>query len=298
MLQQTQVKTVIPYFERFTQRFPTIESLAGAAQDEVLHYWTGLGYYARGRNLHAAAKKIMTEFNGIFPNNIIDMISLPGIGRSTAGAISSIAFNNAQPILDGNVKRVLSRYCASNEDLWPIASDFTPEKNVADYTQAMMDLGATICTRTKPKCTECPLQKNCIAHELGQETDFPPRKIKKIMPVKKTILLLVQNTANEILLIKQPPSGIWGGLWILPQCANMKEINVWCHEHELSIKTHTKLLAFRHTFSHYHLDIQPIKLTVTQKADYVRDQPNYLWYNGQQQIGLPAPIKFLLQDYT
>jgi A/G-specific adenine glycosylase len=298
MLQQTQVKTVIPYFQRFTQRFPTIESLAAAPQDEVLHYWTGLGYYARARNLHAAAKMIMNEFNGIFPDNIIDIISLPGIGRSTAGAISSIAFNKAQPILDGNVKRVLSRYCASNEDLWPIASDFTPEKNCADYTQAMMDLGATICKRTKPKCDLCPLQKNCQAHQLGQETDFPPRKAKKTIPVKKTIMLLLQNTQGEILLLKQPPSGIWGGLWLLPQCVSTKGIKVWCQEHELDIKQQTKLPAFRHTFSHYHLDIQPIKLTVIQKADWIQESGRYLWYNGTQQIGLPAPIKSLLEELT
>lgn len=296
MLQQTQVKTVIPYFERFIQRFPSIASLAEAPQDEVLHYWTGLGYYARARNLHAAAKMIMTQFQGVFPKDMLDIITLPGIGRSTAGAISSIAFNTAQPILDGNVKRVLSRYCASNEDLWPIANDFTPEKNVAHYTQAMMDLGATICTRTKPKCNECPLQTNCQAHQLGQETDFPQRKPKKETPVKKTIMLLLQNTAGEILLVKQAPTGIWGGLWILPQCESTKEISTWCRDHDLTIKKRTPLRAFRHTFSHYHLDIQPIKITVTATADRVREAGRYLWYNGTQQVGLAAPIKFLLKD--
>ncbi len=305
MLQQTQVKTVIPYFERFTQRFPTIKSLAEASQDEVLHYWTGLGYYARARNLHAAAKMIMAEFNGIFPHDILDIIRLPGIGRSTAGAISSIAFQQAQPILDGNVKRVLARYCAIegypgersvSEKLWQVASDFTPEKNVAHYTQAMMDLGATICTRSKPKCNACPLQKNCQAHQLGQETDFPQAKPRKIMPVKKTIMLLLQNNAGEILLVKQPPTGIWASLWLLPQCANTKDIKSWCADHELSIIKRTTLPAFRHTFSHYHLDIQPIKMTVTEKAYQVRESGRYLWYNGSQQIGLAKPVKFLLDN--
>lgn len=307
MLQQTQVKTVIPYFERFMSRFPTIENLAKAPQDEVLHYWTGLGYYARARNLHAAAQKIMSEFNGVFPDNILDMMTLPGIGRSTAGAISSIAFNYAQPILDGNVKRVLTRFAAIEgypaetkvaAQLWQLASDYTPEKNVAAYTQAMMDLGATICTRTKPKCAECPLQKNCIAHQQGHETAYPQRKPRKQLPVKTTIMLLVQNAVGKILLAKQPPTGIWGGLWILPQCSTQKDIKTWCATQGFTISQQTLLSAFRHTFSHYHLDIQPIKISVTENVHYVREDNRHLWYNGKQQVGLAAPIKSLLEKFT
>lgn len=308
MLQQTQVKTVIPYFERFMNRFSTIDHLAQAAPDEVLHYWSGLGYYARARNLHASAKKIISEFNGIFPDNLLDMMALPGVGRSTAGAISSIAFNVAQPILDGNVKRVLSRFFAIGEaieqnkpiddTLWQLASELTPKKNVAEYTQAMMDLGATICTRTKPKCNDCPLQKNCIAHQQGNETAYPQRKAKKEIPVKHTIMLLVENQQGDILLKKQPPIGIWGGLWILPQCTTQKEIKPWCVTQNLMLNKQTLLPAFRHTFSHYHLDIQPIKINVTENVQHVREAEHYLWYNGEQSVGLAAPIKFLLKEFS
>src|SRR5579872_382769 len=222
MLQQTQVNTVIPYFERFMQRFPTIETLANATEDEILHLWTGLGYYSRARNLHRSAKKMAGK---IFPATLDDLQTLPGIGRSTAGAILAIAFQKKAAILDGNVKRVLTRFCGITEGLsekftleklWKTAESLTPEKRIADYTQAMMDLGATICIRGKPHCEICPLEKKCIAHKLGIEKNLPIAKLKKTLPVKQATFFILQHQ-QEFFLQKRPPVGIWGGLWSLPE---------------------------------------------------------------------------------
>lgn len=303
MLQQTQVKTVIPYYERFMQSYPNINSLANASTDEVMHHWTGLGYYARARNLHKSAKIIVDEHAGNFPTEFANIIALPGIGRSTAGAISAIAYHTPYAILDGNVKRVLARFKAIegwpgkadvHDALWDIAEHYTPKSNPADYTQAMMDLGAMICTRTKPQCTLCPLQKTCVAHSIQNPTDYPGKKPKKVQPVKSTIMLMVQDQHGNLLLEKRPPTGIWGGLWSFPQCTTEKDIQTWCTLKDIAINDKQILAPFRHTFSHYHLDIQPILIS-TQKQHKIMDANQYLWYNQTQSIGLAAPVKKLLE---
>jgi A/G-specific adenine glycosylase len=225
MLQQTQVATVIPYYLRFMESFPDVTSLADAEIDDVLHHWSGLGYYARARNLHQAAITIRNHFSGEFPEAFDDVVALPGIGRSTAGAILALSRDESHPILDGNVKRVLARYHAVDgwpgkagvsRILWEYAEKHTPTENVTAHTQAMMDLGATICTRTSPRCAECPLATECRAHAMGREVDFPGRREKKARPLRKTQMILVWGE-NSVFLERRPPSGIWGGLWSFPR---------------------------------------------------------------------------------
>lgn len=308
MLQQTQVNTVIPFYQRFMQRFPNIQSLAQATEDEVLHHWTGLGYYSRARNLQRSAKKILEKYHNIFPAKQSQLESLPGIGRSTAGAILAIAFNKQSAILDGNVKRVLTRLFAITawpgekkvaEQLWKIAEKYTPSERVADYTQAMMDLGATICTRGKPHCEKCPLEKICHARQLGIEKTLPQTKPKKTLPIKSATLLILQKD-QHILLQKRPPTGIWGGLWSLPeiqQTASAGDIAIMCAKQfgiTASITHHGEI--FRHTFSHFHLDILPMYLLVKKMQNKVMEDTGQIWYNLQQPaaVGLPAPIKSLL----
>lgn len=313
MLQQTQVNTVIPYFERFMQQFPTVESLANAAEDAVLHVWTGLGYYSRARNLHLSAKIIQHEFAGKFPDTLEDLQRLPGIGRSTAGAILAIAFQKHAAILDGNVKRVLTRFLGITawpgeksvlEKLWQSAELFTPAQRVADYTQAIMDLGATICMRGKPRCTVCPLHSHCHAYEFGMTKEIPAAKPQKSLPVRQATVLVLQ-TEQQVFLQKRPSPGIWGGLWSLPELNGLaveEDILQFCRQ-QLRL-TGVKLLhygdRFRHTFSHFHLDILPVFLSVLKKPTRVADGEQTIWYNlnDAQAIGLPAPIKRILNNVS
>ena len=307
MLQQTQVKTVIPYFERFMETFPTIEKLAKAKEDQVLHLWSGLGYYARARNLHKAAKIITQKYDKQFPNQLEEIMKLPGIGRSTAGAILSISMNKPTPILDGNVKRVLTRLHAISgwpgernveEQLWQLATNYTPKKRNPHYTQAIMDLGATICTRTHPKCIMCPFQKYCQAHQQHLETEFPTKKSRKPLPIRTTLLLLIQNQKREVLLEKRPPLGIWGGLWCFPQCQSEREMKSWC-ELKLQSQPHQikRWESFRHTFTHFHLDITPLLLTFKKLPIEAMEPEQAIWYNTNQpsELGLAAPVKKLLE---
>jgi A/G-specific adenine glycosylase len=311
MLQQTQVATVIPYFNRFLKRFPTVEQLAHAKEDEILHYWTGLGYYQRARNLQKAAKKIITDFPS-FPDTLDSLQTLPGIGRSTAGAILSIAFEKRASILDGNVKRVLTRLQGITEwpgdkkieeALWKIADQLTPQKKVADYTQAIMDLGATLCTRQKPHCDECPFKQDCIAHQKGMEGSIPRSKPKKKLPVKTATLLLLRKNVTHILLQKREKKGVWKGLWSLPEIeghASHQVISDFCRaQFSVNLKKITQGELFRHTFSHYHLDILPMILDL-KKSDIILEETHQIWYNLQssQRIGLPAPVKTLLRQYV
>jgi A/G-specific adenine glycosylase len=310
MLQQTQVATVIPYFERFMQSFPTVRDLAAAPLDDVLHHWTGLGYYARARNLHKTAQHVVTELQGQFPDNVTALIELPGIGRSTAGAISSIAFNNQASILDGNVKRVLARFSATEgwpgkrevvEKLWLIAETFTPLERIADYTQAMMDLGATLCTRSSPNCSECPLISSCIAYKQGNPKDYPGKKAKKKLPVKTAYFLILRNELGELLLEQNPPAGLWGGLWIFPQCETETELTELYARLGVESASQEVQETKRHTFSHFHLDYKPIHATVAQggsSASMVAEVTNHVWYNPQKplSLGMPAPIKALLSN--
>jgi len=310
MLQQTQVSTVIPYFERFMHSYPTVETLAAAPLDEVLHHWTGLGYYARARNLHKTAQLVSGELNGQFPDNVPQLIELPGIGRSTAGAISSIAFKNQATILDGNVKRVLARFSATDgwpgksavvEKLWLIAETYTPYKRIADYTQAMMDLGATVCTRSSPNCEQCPLVKNCKAYQLGNPQDYPGKKPKKKLPVKTTCFLMIRNSEGALLLEQNPPVGLWGGLWIFPQCESQDQLEETYLKLGIQADSQQILEIKRHTFSHFHLDYQPVEISIGSSAataNQIAEDSNQVWYNPQNplSLGMPAPIKALLQN--
>lgn len=309
MLQQTQVATVIPYYQRFMARFPTVESLATAEQDEVLHLWTGLGYYARARNLHKTAQIVASEYHGEFPRSVDGLEALPGIGRSTAGAILSISTGKRAAILDGNVKRVLARFyalegwpgtTANQKLLWSYAEANTPHDRVGEYTQAMMDLGATLCTRSKPSCLLCPLQKHCKALALGKTDQLPASKPKKTIPVKQTyMLLLQQDDPQEILLYQRPPTGLWGGLWSFPEVTDLRDT---ANEtgFELIEESIQPLEPMRHTFSHFHLDITPVLARVNNPTDSVMEGTALLWYNLQQpeNIGLAAPVKKLLQSLT
>ncbi|TRW90230.1 A/G-specific adenine glycosylase [Candidatus Methylobacter oryzae] len=305
MLQQTQVATVIPYFNAFIAKFPDIESLANAPVDEVLHLWSGLGYYARARNLHKTAQ-LVTE-RGSFPDNLDEIVDLPGIGLSTAGAILSIAFNKSHPILDGNVKRVLTRFravdgwpgnSAVNKKLWEISARLTPAERVADYTQAMMDLGATVCTRSKPACEACPLSADCLARLAGNSSVYPTPKPAKILPVKQLILLVLSNADKQILLEKRPPAGIWGGLWSLPEFDNVEAARDWCFSRNIHIAGERMLATRRHTFSHYHLDYTPLLIQTDNPINFVMEANQTVWYKTGQinKLGLAAPVKRLLQQ--
>ena len=296
MLQQTQVQTVLGYFERFMARFPSISDLAHAPQDEVLELWTGLGYYSRARNLHKAAQQIVVKHGGEFPQTFDEVMALPGIGRSTAGAILALSMQQHYPILDGNVKRVLARVLAldgwpgttsNTAQLWQLATELTPAERVHHYTQAMMDMGATLCTRSKPNCAECPVAKHCQAQLQGRQHELPVPKPKKEKPVKETQLLMFK-CGNEIWLEKRPDTGIWAGLMSFP------EAEVGVEERPCGEIVHTESWStLRHTFSHYHLDYTPVLVELfTKEVGYSQG----LWYNlgEKRSFGVPAPIKNLL----
>lgn len=309
MLQQTQVSTVIPYFERFTGRFPTVTDLAKADIDQVLHLWTGLGYYARARNLHKAANQVVDEFSGVFPDTVAALELLPGIGLSTAGAIASLSMNIRAPILDGNVKRVLTRFHAIpgwpeqakiKTQLWQVAESLLPATRFADYTQAMMDLGATVCTRSKPLCESCPLSRDCASLKQDKIGEIPGKKPKKTLPVREVTLYILRNDRNEVLLEKRPASGIWGGLYSLPEgqadeAPSIPNLTI------ASAKSERPL--FRHTFSHYHLDISPVEYSAKAHSSGVSEIDRWLWYPIRQEdgasateVGLAAPIKKILKQ--
>lgn len=308
MLQQTQVSTVIPYYQRFMERFPTVKELAIAEQDQVLHLWTGLGYYARARNLHKTAQIIVSNYDGEFPLDTDSIQELPGIGRSTAGAILSISQDIRAPILDGNVKRVLSRYAAIEgwpgqtavaNKLWELAEKFTPDQRVADYTQAMMDLGATLCTRTKPTCMLCPLAKSCKAHQQDATSLYPGKKPKKTLPQKQTWLLMLENKKGELLLELRPPSGIWGGLWSFPEFQSEEEMITYCDSqgYQPSQKSASHS-SFVHTFSHFQLHIHPKVFNITENSSHVQEGKPSCWINPNKpaELGLAAPVKRLIQN--
>lgn len=306
MLQQTQVKTVIPYFNRFMQRFPDLQSLGKAPIDEVLHLWSGLGYYARGRNLHKTAQIITSEYDGIFPADISVLISLPGIGRSTAGAILSLSQQQRHPILDGNVKRVLTRYHGITgwpgdkqveQQLWKLAEQETPKKRIAEYTQAIMDLGATVCTRTRPACDRCPLAITCYACVHNLQTELPTRKGKKALPQKQAIFVIIENKQGEVLLQKRPPTGIWGGLWSLPECPQNSDILTWIKQQFGStVSQLAELPSRRHTFSHFHLEIRPYRAMLRAGNATIRDEGEVRWYHPGKpgRLGIAAPVKKIL----
>ena len=307
MLQQTQVATVIAYFDRFVKRFPDISSLANAPLDDVLHLWSGLGYYARARNLHRAAVMIRDDHDGVFPQDYEQIYALPGIGRSTAGAILALSSDRRYPILDGNVKRVLARFGAVPgwpgqravaDKLWALSERYTPDANVAAYTQAIMDLGATVCTRRNPGCSVCPLRTDCLAQTAGNPHDYPGKKPRSsTRRVRETKMLLAVGS-DGVLLEKRPPSGIWGGLWGLPELSVDDPPEQWCRRH-LGCKLHTAETwpVYRHSFTHFDLDISPVVVHLDGEQSTV-DEARQLWYNvdAPARIGLAAPVTALLKQ--
>lgn len=308
MLQQTQVSTVIPYFEAFMQSFPDVTALAEAPVDDVLSHWSGLGYYARARNLQKAARQVVEKHDGQFPKDQEQLQALPGIGRSTAAAILAQAHQQRAAILDGNVKRVLARYHAIAgwpgktsvlNQLWDRAEEHTPDQRIRDYTQAIMDLGAMVCTRSRPACESCPLQAGCEAYAKGETSLYPGSKPRKTKPEKTTWMVILEDQQGRILLERRPPSGIWGGLWSLPEldpAYGPEELPDACQQAFGFNCSEPKLTSgFRHTFSHYHLHIQPARLTVQDTAR-VCDTDNQQWIHRDQalSLGLPAPIRTLL----
>ncbi|MCK5002018.1 MAG: A/G-specific adenine glycosylase [Gammaproteobacteria bacterium] len=308
MLQQTQVTTVIPYYQSFLTKFPELSDLAKASQHEVLKLWAGLGYYTRARNLHKAAVVIDQQHKGKFPEQYDEVLALPGIGRSTAGAILAQSLGQRHAILDGNVKRVLSRYFevegwygkkAVENLLWLKAEACTPDDRLADYTQAMMDLGATVCTRSSPDCEQCPLQKGCLALKNQRVDELPTRKPRKQLPVKTVRMLLLTNAEGQVLLEKRPPTGIWGGLWSLPELAMEQDITQQCEQYwGHRIESLEDQAGFRHTFSHYHLDITPCRVQVVSVSGKVQDSEQH-WCDAVQvnDYALATPVTNILQQY-
>jgi A/G-specific adenine glycosylase len=308
MLQQTQVGTVIPYYERFLLRFPDIRSLAAAELDQVLHHWSGLGYYARARNLHRAARQIVDRHNAMFPRRFDDVLALPGIGRSTAGAILAQSFGQRHAILDGNVKRVLSRYfridgwpghSATQHRLWEASETVTPQQRVADYTQAIMDLGATVCSRGRPACLLCPLNDDCAAHRHGEETAFPNRRTGRPLPLRAATLLLLRDEQQRICLVQRPPTGIWGGLWSLPEMTGQAPEAWAAAQLGMSISTDAARPPLRHSFTHFHLDLHVIPAVVTGMSGLrSMEQPEVVWYNADDatELGMAAPIRQIISQ--
>jgi A/G-specific adenine glycosylase len=309
MLQQTQVATVIPYYERFMASFPSLAALAAAPLDEVLAHWSGLGYYARARNLHACAGRVVAEHKSALPTDIDALTGLPGIGRSTAGAILSLSGGQHQAILDGNVKRVLARSfaiagwpgkAAVLHKLWALSEALTPVARTANFNQAMMDLGAIVCTRSRPDCTACPLSPDCRALARSEPTAYPGKKPKKIMPERQTIMLAVHDDKQRLLLERRPPSGIWGGLWSLPEVDCTEAIDAWLTGRGLRARdTGHSVAKFRHTFSHFHLDIDVRALAVSMDERLILEQDGHVWYkDGSLPGGTAAPISRILKLFT
>lgn len=308
MLQQTQVATVVPYFLRFVERFPSVAALADASTDEVMAHWAGLGYYARARNLHEAAKRCVELHDGDLPRDFDALLALPGIGRSTAGAILAQAWGDRFPILDGNVKRVLTRVHgiagypgvpAIERQLWALAESHLPVVRMADYTQAQMDFGATLCTRAKPACALCPLQKECIAFREGLTDALPTPKPSKILPEREALALWLENASGEILLQRRPPTGIWASLWTLPQADTDAELREWfAGEIAGDYDAAEELPRVVHAFSHYRLHLQPLRLRKVAPRDAVRDNGDLRWVARGElaSLGLPAPIRKLLEQ--
>ncbi len=304
MLQQTQVATVIPYYQRFIAAFPDVRALAAASEEEVLAHWSGLGYYARGRNLHRAAAIIADRHGGQFPRDFEAILELPGIGRSTAGAICALAFHERRTILDGNVKRVLARHRgiegwagegAVESQLWQHAEALLPQHDIAVYTQGLMDLGASICSRSKPKCAACPVCGDCIALGSDRIPVLPTPRPRKALPERRACLLLAKR-GNEILLEKRPAGGIWGGLWSLPQFDREASALAWCAQHRISVARQAPMPEFVHTFTHFRLHIAPLRLDLAGKlAATTIPGMRWLGLDAALLAAIPKPVRGLLE---
>jgi A/G-specific adenine glycosylase len=306
MLQQTQVTAVIGYYSKFMQRFPNIAILAAATQDEVLQHWSGLGYYSRARNLHNAAQTIMDEHDGEFPQDFNTIQTLSGIGRSTAAAIASFAFNQIQTILDGNVKRVLARHFLIEgwpstpkieKQLWTLAEELLPKQSMVAYTQGLMDLGATLCTRSKPKCSVCPLNDTCHAYAQGRVSELPTPKPRKTIPEKYTTMLILRY-GDEVMLEKRPPTGIWGGLWSFPEVeTDYNTEAVVLSRFAINAEAVEPLAILSHAFTHFKLHIQPQPLYVV-KQNAMACEAGQIWLSIEDAIGaaIPTPVRKILQS--
>ena len=308
MLQQTQVATVIPYFERFVVRFPTVADLAAARRDDVLAHWAGLGYYARARHMHEAAGILVAKYDGELPDSSTELMALPGIGRSTAGAILALAYGRRQAILDGNVKRVLARYHAVagwpgqasiHRALWALAEKHTPRERVAQYTQAIMDLGATVCTRSSPSCETCPINRGCAARLAGVQEELPTRKPRAKRRQRRVSVLLVRDAEQRLLLERRPETGIWGGLFSLPELPEDDDVHRWCDRRlGTGVLSHEPLAPIEHAFTHFDLRLEPVVLQLQGVPRRVMDGGEWLWYKPTHEldVGVAAPIATLLSS--
>ncbi|HKJ89308.1 MAG TPA: A/G-specific adenine glycosylase [Gammaproteobacteria bacterium] len=308
MLQQTRVETVMPYYRRFLERFPDLRTLADAREDEVLALWSGLGYYSRARNLHAAARRIRDEHGGVFPRELPSLVDLPGIGPSTAGAILSSAFNLPLSILDANVKRVLARVTVEREfpgrspverRLWERARERTPAGNARDYNQAIMDLGATLCTRSRPQCRACPVQRHCGAYAEGLAEELPVRPPRKDKPVREVWFPLVESELG-LLLERRPPTGFWGGLWCPPlvdleDCTPEQACAMLEERLGGRLQWRERLPVFRHTFTHFHLDLHPLRLAWSGEPKLADAEHVWAVPGDRERLGLPAAVAPWLQ---
>jgi A/G-specific adenine glycosylase len=306
MLQQTQVATVIPYFERFVTRFPTVSGLADAKLDEVLHLWSGLGYYARARNLHRAAGVVRDRHAGCFPEDFDQVLALPGIGRSTAGAILALSCGQRHSILDGNVKRVLCRHRgvegwpgqpAVEKTLWNMVDMTTPETRVADYTQAMMDLGAMLCRRGKPACESCPVSGDCVALASDRQQDLPTPRPRRERPLRHVDMLLITDDVGRVLLRRREPTGIWGGLWAFPELAPGESFDAWfAKSFGAGVASAEAWPEVRHGFTHFELAITPHRVILGGAPGVVMEDGRWLWYNPESpaRIGKAAIVDRLL----
>ena len=306
MLQQTQVGTVIPFYERFMRRFPTIAALAAAPLDDVLKLWAGLGYYARARNLWRAALSVVAEHGGELPTTFDELHALPGIGRSTAGAILAQAHGQRWPILDGNVKRALARYHAVGgwpglpavaNELWRLSEGHTPRERVADYTQAIMDLGATVCTRARPACTVCPLADDCAAARGGTQALHPAPRPKRERSQRRVAVLVVRARDGRVLLERRPASGIWGGLYSLPELPAEDSPRDWCARMlGVAVAAERVLEIIEHAFTHFDLDLEPRLLELDVEPATIMDRDDWHWCKpgAKLDVGVPAPVAALL----
>ncbi len=305
MLQQTQVATAIPYFRKFMDRFPDVDTLAEARLDEVLHLWSGLGYYARARNLHRAAQLLVRECGGRFPQVLEEVMRLPGIGRSTAGAILALSSGRRHAILDGNVKRVLSRRFgvagnpgepAVERTLWSLAEACTPAERIAEYTQGIMDLGATVCTRARPACLLCPVADDCVARLQGTQSELPSPRPRASRPQRAAWLVMAMRGEHKVLLERRPPAGIWGGLWGLPEFPTRAHADQWCRENLSAGAQATHGDVIRHAFSHFDYEMRPLLVRCMGRSGVLRDVDRYRWYDlrDPMKVGLPKPIATLI----
>jgi len=307
MLQQTQVATVVPYFLRFVEKFASLRGLAAAKLDDVLALWSGLGYYSRARNLHRTAQICVERHRGSLPRDFDALTALPGIGRSTAGAILAQAHGLRFAILDGNVKRVLARYhgvrgwpgaAAVSTQLWKFAELHTPRTRSAEYTQAIMDLGATLCTRARPRCLECPLARDCVAHRDGLTGTLPARKPARSVPTRATLMLLLRDRHGRILLERRPHTGVWAQLWSLPEAPDLAAARIRARREQIAGRAPElrELNSFVHSFSHYKLSVTPFAGKIDHSRR-VEDRPDRRWVHLREAaaLGLPAPVRKLIE---